>query len=88
MTDSVHCWLVERSYTSRDLIVLEYATEDGERVYRKELSAAVMQQRGNAVTAGVEVDPDDLAPVAPEDVPRYATEASRMAQEHDRDDEV
>jgi hypothetical protein len=88
MSDTVRCWLVERSYTSRDLIVLEYATEDGERVYRKELSAAVMQQRGNAVTAGVDVDPDDLAPAAPEDISRYATEATRMAQEHDPDDEV
>ena len=88
MTDTVRCWLVERSYTSRDLIVLEYATEDGERVYRKELSAAVMQQRGTTVTTGVEVDPDDLAPVAPEDVPRYATEATRMAEAHDPDDEV
>jgi hypothetical protein len=47
-----------------------------------------MQQRGNAVTAAVDADPDDLAPVAPEDVPRYATEATRMAQEHDPDDEV
>ena len=88
MTDTVRCWLVERSYTSRDLIVLEYATEDGERVYRKELSAAVMQQRGTTVTAGVDADPDDLAPVAPEDVPRYATEATRMAEAHDPDDEV
>jgi hypothetical protein len=88
MSDSVRCWLVDRSYTSRDLIVLEYATEDGERVYRKELSAAVMQQRGTTVTAGVAVDPDDLAPVAPEDVPRYATEATRMAEAHDPDDEV
>ncbi|MFC5367687.1 hypothetical protein [Salinirubrum litoreum] len=88
MSETVRCWLVERSYTSRDLIVLEYATEDGERVYRKELSAAVMHQQGTTVTAGVEVDPDDLAESDPEDRERYATEATRMAKEHDPDDEV
>jgi hypothetical protein len=88
MTDTVRCWLVERSYTDRDLIVLEYATPDGERVYRKEQSAAVVKQQGRTVTAAEDVDPDDLAAPDPEDVERYAAEAERMAERYDPDDEV
>ena len=34
---SRRCWLVERTYTDRDTIVLVYATPDGERSSRKEL---------------------------------------------------
>ncbi|KTG08018.1 hypothetical protein AUR64_01845 [Haloprofundus marisrubri] len=87
MTDAVRCWFVERDYTDRDLIVLTYATLDGERSYRKELSVTVIDRYD--VTAAVDVDPDNLEHIDdPDRRERYATEAERMANSHDPDDEV
>lgn len=87
--ESVRAWLVERSYDDRGLIVLVYATPDGERARRKELAATVMHQRGIAPTAATEVDAADLDEVTdPETRERYAAEATRMRERHDPDDEV
>ncbi len=86
-TDPVRVWLVERGYTSRDLVVLQYATPDGERVYRRELSAQALD--GASVTAARDVSPDDLESVDDAETrDRFAAEAERMADEHDPDDEV
>ena len=86
--DTVRAWLVERDYDDRNLITLVYATTDGERCLRKEQSATVMHQQGTVVTAAVDADPDDLEPVGGDDRDRYATEASRMAERYDPDEEV
>jgi len=87
--DTVRVWLVERTYTDRDLIVLSYATPDGERRLRKEQSASIVAQPGRRITAARDVDPERLTAVD-EDATRerYAMEAARMAERHDPDDEV
>ena len=84
--DTVRVWLVAREYEHEDMVKLVYATPAGER--------AVVQQRStrmlfdSTVTAGLDVEPDRLEAVDDEDRERYATEAERMAEEHDPDDEV
>ena len=86
-TESVRVWLVERGYNSRDLIILQYATPEGDRVYRRELAPQVLDT--STVTAAKEVSPDDLEAVDESDVrERYADEAARMADEHDPDDAI
>lgn len=87
MADTVRCWFVDRAYTDRDLIVLTYATPDGNRIYRRELAAGAIDSA--TVTAARDVDPDDLQPVDDAEThERYANEAARVAEEHDPDDEM
>ncbi|SDL89855.1 hypothetical protein SAMN04487949_0104 [Halogranum gelatinilyticum] len=89
MTDTVRLWLVERSYDDRNLITLVYATPEGDGMLQKEIAATIMHQRGSAATAAIDVEPDRVDDVADEaDRERYATEAARMAEQHDPDDEV
>lgn len=88
-SDSVRAWLVERGYDDRGVITLVYATPDGERIHRRGQSATVMRQRGNDVTAAVDVDPEDLEPVDDEETrERYAAEAGRVAERRDPDEAV
>jgi len=83
----VRLWLVERSYDDRNLLCLVYATPDGERALRRELSAAALDRA--AVTAARTADPADLRPVEDAaDRERYAAEAARMADRHAPDDPV
>jgi hypothetical protein len=86
--ETVRAWLVERSYDDRNLITLVYATPDGRRALRTEQSATVMRQRGKEVTAAVDVAPDALTTVDPEDRERYAAEAERMRARHGPDEGV
>ena len=87
--DAVRCWLVERTYTDRGLVDMTYATPDGSRAHRRQVSTAVMRQRGAGTTAAVEVDPAELEPVDDADTrERYAAEAERMRSDHAPDDEV
>ncbi|WP_142860995.1 hypothetical protein [Salinigranum halophilum] len=85
---TVRAWLVERSYDDRNLITLVYATPDGERALRKEIAATVLHQRGTRITAAIDADEAQLAAVDATDRERYATEAARMADRHDPDDEI
>ncbi|MDS0475196.1 hypothetical protein [Natrinema sp. 1APR25-10V2] len=86
-TDTVRVWLVERGYTNRDLVILQYATPDGEGVYRRELAPQALE--GATVTAAKDVSPSDLETVEEAAVrDRYADEAARMADEHAPDDTV
>ncbi|SFR64472.1 hypothetical protein [Halogeometricum limi] len=87
MADTIRCWFVERGYNDRDLIILTYATPEGDRIFTKELAAQVIDSK--TVTAAEDVDPDNLETV--DDVEtreRYAQEAKRVASEHDPDDEL
>lgn len=84
-SDTQQAWLVHREYTPRDLIVLEYATLDGERYVRKEKAARAAQ---SGVTAAIDVPDDKLAPTDDADVDRYRDEARRMQEQHDPDDEI
>jgi len=87
VSDGVRCWLVERTYTDRDLIVLVYATPDGEAKYRKELSSTMLGR--TAVTAATGVDPDDLEPVDDEETrERYAMEVDRVRESHAPDETI
>jgi len=87
--DGVRCWLVERTYTDRGLVDTTYATVDGSRAHRRQVSATVMRQRGAGTTAAVDVDPEGLEAVDDADTrARYAAEAGRMRRDHDPDDEV
>lgn len=87
MADTVRCWFVERDYNDRDLIIITYATPEGDRVYRRELAAQVVDS--STVTAARDVDPDNLESVDdPETRERYAAEAERVANEHDPDERI
>ena len=80
-------WLVDRQFDSKGLVRLTYATEDGERIHTKELA----EQRlvtGDGITAGREVEEYALGESPAEEVERFASEASKMAAEHDLDDTV
>lgn len=81
-------WLVERGYDDRNLISFVYATTDGTRQLRKELSATLLQQRSEPITAAIEVDEDDLAAVDPDEQDRYANEAQSVAESHDPDEPI
>lgn len=86
-SDEVRVWLVERGYNNRDLIILKYATPAGDRVFRKELASQVVD--ADTVTAAKTVSHDDLTTVDDAELQeRYATEATRMAEEHAPDDTV
>jgi hypothetical protein len=80
-------WLVERSYDTRNTVTLTYATTDGEYSYRRQATLDLLARQ--PATAGVERDRDDLRAVEEEDRrERYAAEATRMASDHDPDDEI
>lgn len=81
-------WLVEREYDDRNLISFVYATTDGTQQLRKELSATLLQQRSEPITAAIEADEADIAPVDPDEQTRYAMEAQSVAESHDPDDPI
>lgn len=86
-SDTVRVWLVERGYNNRDLIILKYATPDGERLFRRELAAQAIGV--DTVTAAKDVSPNDLENIDDSDLQeRYADEVSRMSDEHDPDDTI
>lgn len=81
-------WLVERSYDDRNLVSFVYATPDGDKQLRKELSVTLLRQRGEPMTAAVDVDSTELGDVDPADRERYATEATKMQSTHAPDDPI
>lgn len=84
----VRVWLVERDVDQRNLVTLVYATPDGDRRYRRQLSSAALD-RGATVTAATTVESADLEPVESADVrERYAAEARRIADERDPEEPV
>jgi hypothetical protein len=87
--DAVRVWLVERTYSDdeQNIIILVYATPDGERYFRKERALTSFTDVRDT-TAAVDVDPGNLGAVEPEKREQYAAEASRIAEHHDPDDVV
>ncbi len=87
---SVRVWLVERTYSDdeQNLIILTYATPDGERYFRKERALTSFTDTARETTAAVDVDPDNLGVVDDEFQTQYAAEARRMADRHDPDDPI
>ena len=89
-TDTVRVWLVERTYSDdeQNLIILTYATPDGERYYRKERALTSFTD-ARETTAAVEADPTDLGTVEDPDLrSQYAEEARRMRDRHEPDDAI
>jgi hypothetical protein len=88
--DTVRVWLVERTYSDdeQNIIILIYATTDGERYFRMERAITSFADFPD-VTAAVGADPGNLGAVADtEQRDRYADQAQRMAARHDPDDVV
>jgi len=87
MTDTERVWLVDRTYSDKGMVNLVYATTDGDRYLRRQLSEHMLTRTD--VTAAREVDPGRLEQVTDDEKrERFAAEASRMADRHDPDDAV
>ena len=88
--DTVRVWLVERTYSDdeQNLIILTYATPDGERYFRKE-RALTSYTDTRDTTAAVDADPGNLGAVDdPDRREQYAAEARRMAERHEPGDAI
>ncbi len=88
--DTVRVWLVERSYSDdeQNLIILTYATPDGEQYFRKERALTSFTDQ-RETTAAVEVSADNLGLVDDDELQKqYATEVERMKEQHDPDDVI
>ena len=85
-TGEVRTWLVERDYDDRGLVSVVYATPDGERALRRELSARMLER--DPATAARAVADADLEPVPESDRERYRREAARVRENHDPDEEI
>lgn len=87
MSETVRCWLVERDYFDENVVTLVYATPEGDRHVTQQKSTALLRKQ--PPTAGMDVDTERLEPVPdPETRERYATEADRVAADHDPDDRI
>ena len=89
-SNGVRVWLVERTYSDdeQNLIILTYATPDGEQYYRKERALTSFTDVRDT-TAAVDADPDNLGSVNDSDLQeQYAAEAQRMQEVHDPDDVI
>jgi len=86
--DTVRVWLVERTYSDdeQNLIILTYATTDGEQYFRKERALTSFTDVRDT-TAAVDARPENLGSVDDPDLQaQYAAEAGRIADEHAPDD--
>jgi hypothetical protein len=89
--DTVRVWLVERTYSDdeQNLIILTYATPDGDRYFRKERALTSFTGDHRATTAALDVSPDNLGDVEdPDEREQYAAEARRMRRDHDPEDAI
>jgi len=87
MSGTERVWLVDRTYSDKGMVSLVYATVEGDRYLRRQLSEQMLARTD--VTAGMDVDPDRLEPVADgAERDRFAAGAARMADRHDVDDVV
>ena len=89
-SEAVPVWLVERTYSDdeQNLIILVYATTDGERYLRKERALTSFTD-SRETTAGLVVSRDRLGDTTDQELrERYAAEARRMADEHEPDDPI
>jgi hypothetical protein len=89
--ETTQVWPVERTYSDdeQNLIILTYATPDGEQYRRKERALTSFTGPARDTYAGLDVLPEKLADVTDADTrERYAAEATRMATEHDPDDTI
>jgi len=88
--DGLRVWLVERTYSDdeQNLIILTYATPDGEQYYRKERALTSFTDVRDT-TAAVDAEPGNFGMVDDPDLQeQYAAEAQRMQEVHDPDDVI
>ena len=88
--ETVRVWLVERTYSDdeQNIIILVYATPDGDRYLRKERALTSFQDVRDT-TAALDAAPANLGRVDDPDLREtYAAEARRMRARHDPDDTV
>ena len=87
--DAVRTWLVERTYSDDELnlIILTYATTDGERYFRKERALTSVTD-ARETTAAVDVDPHNLGDVPADQREEFAAQARRTAEQYDPDDAI
>ena len=86
----VRVWLVERTYSDdeQNLIILTYATTEGDRYFRKERALTSFGDV-RETTAAMDVEPQNLGSVDDDrEREQYAAEAQRMAAVHDPDDVI
>ena len=84
-------WLVERTYSDDELniVILTYATPDGEWYHRKERALTSFTGDQRETLAALEVPVSNLGRVEDDEEREwFATEASRMRAEHEPDDAV
>jgi hypothetical protein len=88
--EPVRVWLVERTFSDdeQNVIILIYATPDGERYFRKE-RALTSANDDRETTAAVDVSPHNLGRTGDAETrERYMAEARRMAKNYHPDDSV
>ena len=88
--DTVRLWLVERTYSDdeQNIIIIVYATPDGERYLRKERALTSFGD-DRATTAAIDAAPGDLGAVDDEETREwYAGEATRTKEQYAPDDEI
>jgi hypothetical protein len=89
--EEIRAWLVERTYSDdeQNLVILLYATADGERYLRKERALTSFTGPARDTYAAIRAPPENFGAVTdPEERERYAAEAERMAEEHDPTDTI
>lgn len=89
--DGVRVWLVERTYgdDEQNMIILTYATPDGERDFRKERALTSYTGDHRETPVSMVVDPGNLGQVADvETREQYATEVERMQEKHAVEDSL
>lgn len=89
--ETVRVWLVERTYSDdeQNLIILTYATLDGERYFRKERALTSFTGAGRETTAALDVDSNNLGRVDDEETrAQYAAEVERVSERYGPDDTV
>ena len=88
--ETVRLWLVERTYSDdeQNIIILVYATPDGERYLRKERALTSFGD-DRPTTAAIDADPGNLGTVDDEETREwYAGEATRTSEQYAPDDEI
>ncbi|WP_396611408.1 hypothetical protein ACH9L7_14540 [Haloferax sp. S1W] len=91
MTETTRVWLVERTYSDdeQNIIILVYATPDGEWYHRKERSLTSFDSDIRDTYAAVDVPKGELGRVSDAETrEQYAAAARKMADSHDPDDVV
>ncbi|MBX0287346.1 hypothetical protein [Haloarcula salinisoli] len=89
--ESVRVWLVERTYgdDEQNLIILTYATPEGDQDFRKERALTSFTGDHRETPVSIAVAPDNLGTVDDAETrERYATEVERMQEKHEPDESL